>query len=67
MDTSVRLFACPVIGTGTEDDPYRPVCSGLVSGWSKHADTEDGVIVRCAPTPTERTAILEAGCVEVEQ
>ena len=64
----MRLYVCPITGTGTEDDPYRPVCSGLVSGWSKRADSADGgVVVQCAPTDTEHDAMLSAGCVEVVQ
>jgi hypothetical protein len=62
----MRLYVCPITGTGTEDDPYRPVCSGLVSKWSKHADSADGgVVVLCDPTPEEHDAMLAVGCVEV--
>jgi hypothetical protein len=61
----MRLYVCPITGTGTEDDPYRPVCSGLVSGWSKRADSEGGLVVLCDPTPEEHDAMLAVGCVEV--
>ena len=34
-----RIYQCPVIGSGTEDDPFRPsVADAGVSQWSSLSD-----------------------------
>lgn len=37
-----RIYQCPVIGSGTEDDPYRPsVADEGIGGWSCELKVDD--------------------------
>ena len=48
-----RRYSCPVIGRGTDDDPYRPVVADMGVGWT--ADIVTGEYGR----PTQARCIVE--------
>ncbi len=59
----MTIYVCDVIGTGTDDDSFRPAIDDHLKGWSAIDGREDvtqgagSMVVFCAPTPEEAAAI----------
>lgn len=67
----MRAYICDVIGSGTEDDPFRPAAvDGLGIQWTavdgrSDATSGDGVMmVECDPTQDQHTEIMNSGQAE---
>lgn len=46
----IRYYICPIIGTGTEDDPYRPALVDAVAGLNWSTDVPNRSATDGAPT-----------------
>jgi hypothetical protein len=60
----MRLYVCPITGTGTEDE--RPVAADHLTWWWVERMRDDASAVVCARnvTPEHHAALLAAGCTE---
>jgi hypothetical protein len=47
------VYKVAVIGSGTDEDPYRPDLPLEVVTWSQAADAKDGMVLISTPTAIE--------------
>ncbi|MBW7836843.1 MAG: hypothetical protein H3C28_09460 [Sphingomonadales bacterium] len=66
----MTVYVCDVIGTGTDDDSFRPAIDNHLKGWSAVDGREDAtqgtgsMVVFCDPTPEEAAAIAADSRIE---
>ncbi|RIK92486.1 MAG: hypothetical protein DCC73_11935 [Proteobacteria bacterium] len=66
----MAVYACDVIGTGTDDDPFRPAIDDHLKGWSAVDGRADptqatgSMLAFCDPSPEE--AVVIAGDARIE-
>lgn len=63
-----RRYLCPVVGSGSEGDPYRPaVADVLPAGWGVEPGPDGQMIVHADATPEQHAAALALpGVVELQ-
>lgn len=67
----MAVYACDVIGMGTEDDPFRPAVDDHMKGWSAIDGRVDptqaagSMLVFCDPTPEQAAAMAADSRIEV--